>query len=332
MRFHRSITAALALGLLAATAQAQTPPTPTMPERAVNALEGLFGAHAGQRRAHPKGFCVRGAWISTGAGAALSTAPSLAAGARIPVQGRFSLAGGNPNAPDNADNARGLALHMALPGGQVHDFVMISLPLFAVRTPEDFAQNLEIRRPDPATGKPDAEKIAAFVAARPGFARSGAWFRANPPSDSYASAPYFGVHTFLFRNAAGQVQPARWSFEPVGGRRGMTPEDRQRLGPDFLGAELAQRLAQGPAEWRVMLSFPEAGDPLTDATEAWPAERRSLEVARLVLDKAEPKEACERMMFSPIALPDGIAPSDDPVLRFRTAAYAVSFSKRVRGQ
>lgn len=329
MRAHSLILAALALGL--ATPQA-APRAQSLPERAVGALEGVFGAHAGQRRAHPKGFCAGGEWISTGAGAAVSVAPTLAAGARVPVQARFSLAGGNPNAPDNVDNARGLALHMALPGGQAHDFVLISLPLFAVRTPEDFATNLELRRPDPSTGRPDQARIDAFVAGQPGFARVGAWFRANPPSDSYASAPYFGVHTFMLRDAAGAVQPARWVFEPVGGRRGLTPEDRQRLGANFLGAELEERLGRGPAEWRVSLVFPEAGDPLTDATVAWPEGRRSLEVARLVLDRVQPKEACERLMFSPIALPEGIAPSEDPVLRFRTAAYAVSFAKRVRGQ
>lgn len=331
MRFHRPLLAAFALGLLAAPALAQAP-APTMPERAVNALEGLFGTHAGQRRAHPKGFCVSGEWTATGAGAALSVAPTLAAGARFPVQGRFSLAGGNPAAPDNVDNARGLALHMALPGGQVHDFVMISVPLFPVATPEDFATNLELRRPDAATGRPDQDKINAFVAARPGFARAGAWFRENPPSDSYASAPYFGVHSFLLRNAAGQVQPVRWLFEPVAGRRGMTVEDRQRLGANFLGTELEQRLARGPAEWRVSVVLPQEGDALTDPTQAWPADRRSIEVARLVLNKAEPGGACERTMFSPIALPDGIAPSDDAILRFRTAAYAVSFAKRIRGQ
>jgi catalase len=327
MRFPRPLLATLGLCLIASSALAQS-----MPDRAVNALEGVFGAHAGQRRAHPKGVCVSGEWISTGAGAALSVAPTLAAGARFPVQGRFSLAGGNPAAPDNVDNARGLALHMALPGRQAHDVVAISVPLFTIGTPEDFAANLEIRRPDPATGRPDPEKINAFVATRPGFARAAAWFRENPPADSYAAAPYFGVHTFLLRDAAGAVQPVRWIFEPVAGRRGMTAEDRQRLGPDFLAGELATRLAGAPAAWRVLVVLPEAGDPLTDPTQAWPADRRSIEVARLVLDKVEPREACERRMFSPIALPDGIAPSDDPVLRFRTAAYAVSFAKRIRGQ
>lgn len=331
MRPHASRLAAVSIGLLLAALPGAAP-AQSMPERLVQSLEGLFGAHAGQRRAHPKGLCVAGEWSSTGAGAALTTAPSLAAGTRVPVEGRFSLAGGNPNAPDNVDNARGLALHMVLPGGQAHDFVLISAPLFGVRTPEDFATNLENRRPDPSTGRPDQAKIAAWVAAHPEATRQAAWIRANPPSDSYAAAPYFGVHTFLFRDAAGKVSPARWRFEPVEGRRSLTAEDRQRLGPDFLAGEIAARLERGPAEWRVFLVFPEPGDALTDATVAWPEDRRSLEVARLRLDRVTPREACERRLFSPIALPDGIAPSDDPILAIRTAAYAVSFAKRVRGQ
>ena len=38
--------------------------------------------------------------------------------------------------------------------------------------------------------------------------------------------------------------------------------------------------------------------------------------------------ACEAMMFDPLVLPEGIEPSDDPVLRVRSAAYAVSHSRR----
>ena len=34
-------------------------------------------------------------------------------------------------------------------------------------------------------------------------------------------------------------------------------------------------------------------------------------------------------MFNPLSLPDGIAPSDDPILLARPGAYAVSFARRV---
>jgi catalase len=39
--------------------------------------------------------------------------------------------------------------------------------------------------------------------------------------------------------------------------------------------------------------------------------------------------ACEPINFDPLVMADGIAPTDDPVLRFRSPAYAVSFAKRL---
>lgn len=317
---------------LPAAAQSPAPANPATPDQLVDALEGVFGRNAGLRRAHPKGFCVEGEWASTGAGAALSTAVTLAPGTRVPVLGRFSLAGGNPRAPDNVDNARGLALRLDLPGNESQDFVVISAPMFGVRTPEQFRDNLLVRRPDPATGQPDQARIQAFVAANPEVTRQAAWIRANPPSDSYASAPYFGVHSFLFTNAAGQTRPARWTFEPVEGRRSMTPEDRQRLGANFLEGEMTARLGRGPAEWRVFLTPAQDGDPLTDATQAWPEDRPRIEVARLSIRRIAAADACTGLMFSPVSLPRGIDPSDDPILQMRTPAYAESFGRRSGGQ
>ena len=323
----------LALPMAAqAQTQAQAQPDPATPEQLVDALEGIFGRNAGQRRAHPKGFCAVGEWTATGAGAALSKAVTLAPGTRAPVLARFSLAGGNPRAPDNVDNVRGLAMRLDLPGNETHDFVVISAPLFGVRTPEQFRDNLLVRRPNPATGQPDQARIQAFVAANPEVTRQAAYIRANPPSDSYASAPYFGVHSFMFTNAAGRTQPARWSFEPVEGRRSMTAEDRQRLGPDFLADEMAARLGRGAAEWRVFLTPAQPGDALTDATVAWPEDRPKVEVARLRISRIAAADACTGQMFSPVAVPEGIEPSDDPILQMRTPAYAVSFSRRAQGQ
>jgi catalase len=227
---------------------------------------------------------------------------------------------------------RGLALRVDLPGNESHDFVVISAPVFGVRTPEQFRDNLLARRPDPGTGQPDQSRIQAFVAANPEVTRQAAWIRANPPSDSYASAPYFGVHSFLLTDAAGQVRPARWTFEPAEGRRSMTAEDRQRLGTDFLAGELAARLARGPAEWRVFLTPAQPGDVLTDATVGWPEDRPRVEVARLAIRGVAAAETCTGLMFSPVSLPRGIDPSEDPILQMRTPAYAESFGRRANGQ
>jgi catalase len=38
---------------------------------------------------------------------------------------------------------------------------------------------------------------------------------------------------------------------------------------------------------------------------------------------------CEREMFDPLLLPEGIEPSNDPILLVRSEAYAVSLSRRL---
>ena len=103
-------------------------------------------------------------------------------------------------------------------------------------------------------------------------------------------------------------------------------------GGDFLQAELAERLGDAPVAYDLYLQFPEEGDPLNDASVAWPEDREKVNVGRLTLASVDPVGEvgpCDQEMFDPTALPDGIEPSDDPVLLIRAEAYAVSFSRRL---
>src|SRR5690242_9458007 len=103
---------ALTLMLAAAPAVAQE----AQPEQLVDALNGVFGAHAKMRAAHTKGICVKGNFTPTPEAAGLSKAPQFAA--PVPLVGRFSLGGGDPMASDSQkDNVRGIALHFQLPDG-----------------------------------------------------------------------------------------------------------------------------------------------------------------------------------------------------------------------
>lgn len=141
------------------------------------------------------------------------------------------------------------------------------------------------------------------------------------------------MNSFVFVNAAGQRQHARWTFEPVAGRVGLTPEERQARGPTFLNAELRARVAAAPAEWRVLLQLPAPSDPLDDAVTAWPADRPTIEVARLRITGVAPADGpgpCKDGIFNPTLLPDGIEASDDPVLTIRAEVYAVSLTRRSR--
>ncbi len=322
-----------ALGAVAAAPVAAPRAQEPSPEAVVDAFERVTGTHPGFRRSGAKGVCAEGEWASTGAGARLSAAAHLQPGARATAVARFSNGGGNPRAPDNAQAVRGLSLSLALPDGDTHEFVLINTPVFGARNVESLMRLLESRVPVPATGQPDPQRVAAANAANPDWMPQITYLRETPPPASYATAPYFGVNSFVFVDAAGERRHARWTFEPVAGRVGLSPEERQARGPDYLQAELRERVARAPAEWRVLLQLPRPGDPLHDATAAWPADRETVEVARLRITAVAPAGqpgACDPMMFNPLLLPRGIEPSDDPILHARPAPYAVSLSRRLQ--
>src|SRR5258706_10737567 len=84
----------------------------------VTALEGAYGVHPGERRNHTKGTCALGTFVGS-TEAAVYSRSTLFSGSSIPVVARFSLAGGNPTAPDADRSPRGMALEFRLPNGSL---------------------------------------------------------------------------------------------------------------------------------------------------------------------------------------------------------------------
>jgi len=132
---------AIAALILAGSAVAAFAADPT-PADLVDALNSVFGKHPGDRAAHTKGFCVTGQFTPSAEAPKLSKAPHFAK--PVPVIARFSLGGGDPKAPDNAqDNVRGLAVKFGLGNGAATDIVTISAPVFFVQTPALFVGFLQ---------------------------------------------------------------------------------------------------------------------------------------------------------------------------------------------
>src|SRR5580658_7400348 len=84
------------------------------PSRFIDTFQHVDGPHPGFRRNHAKGVGVSGTFESNGQGARLSKAVVFRPG-RIPVVGRFSLAGGTPYQADALRTVRGMALQFSLP-------------------------------------------------------------------------------------------------------------------------------------------------------------------------------------------------------------------------
>lgn len=318
-------TAALASHFLPATAHAQS----DLPQAQVNALEGLFGKQAGFRRSGAKGVCASGHFIGNEAGRRLSKA-AVFSGQKVPVVARFSVGGGSPKASDKGRSVRGLALDFQIPGGERWQMANISAPVFFVARPEQFAPFLQVRTPDPATGKPDPDKLKAFNEANPETLRQAAYLAKAPVPASYGSVNYWGVNAFELEGSAGN-RFARWQFVPEAGDIGLTEDQLKSLPDDFLAAELRDRAAKGPIAFDFRLQLAEAGDNLTDPTVAWPEARSTVSAGRLVIDQVSPDAtgACDGITFNPLVLPAGIKPSADPVLNARAAPYALSLGRRL---
>ncbi|XSG81714.1 MAG: catalase family peroxidase [Methyloligella sp. ZOD6] len=314
------------LGAFAATAGWFSPQRLT-PEKIVDRFEAYNGVHSGFRRNHAKGVCVSGVFEASGDGAAFSRASLFKPDTRVPVFGRFALAGGNPFISDSPSAVRSLALNFTLPHGEVWRTGMNDIPVFPVKNAQGFYELMAASHPDPATGKPDPEQMQAFLQTHPETATAMKLIKARAMSAGFADATYNALNAFQFVAADGTRTPVRWSVRPIDPPE---PSAVQESGENYLFDTVAEELEAGPLRWLLVATVGEPGDPTKDPTIPWPNDRQSVTLGTLTLTGVEDEEhgPCRDINFDPLVLPDGIAPSDDPILSARSAAYAVSFRKR----
>src|SRR5271156_898060 len=155
------------------------------PATMINTFERLNGEHPGFRRNHAKGVCVTGYFESNGQAQSLSKALIFLPG-RVPIVGRFALAGGQPYASDTPQNVRSLAILFKLPDGEEWRTAMINIPVFTVKTPQAFNDFLVASAPDPATGKNNPTAMNAFLAKHPETSAALQVIRSHPFSSGFA--------------------------------------------------------------------------------------------------------------------------------------------------
>jgi catalase len=295
----------------------------------IDQFEQDNGVHAGFRRNHAKGVCISGFFEGNGKASALSKAQLFAPG-RIPVIGRFALAGGQPYAADAALTVRSMALRFTLPDGEEWRTGMNNIPVFAVNTPQGFYDQLVASKPDPATGKPDPAKMKEFLARHPETVRAVAALKAATPSRGFADSTFNSLDAFRFVNADGVSTPVRWATVPVGPATPESPAQTTQADKNYLFDDLIAAIGRQPLQWHLVVTVGQPGDPTNDATIAWPGGRQTIDAGTLTIDHVEGEASgpCRDLNFDPLVLPTGIEPSDDPLLNARSAAYAQSFTRR----
>jgi len=297
-------------------------------DRMLAALEG-GASHPGFRRNHAKGLCVTGWFDSNGQAVSFSKASVFAAG-RVPVVGRLALAGSMPFQPDAPSTVRSLALRFLPPGGEEWRTGMINIPVFLVNSPEGFYDLLVASKPDPATGKPDGDKMKAFFGKHPEMLPALAIVKAAPVSSGFGDATYNGLNAFRFINAQGLSTPVRWSVVPMQAVVPQTAMQAATTDKNYLFDDAIAQLGKHALQWKLMVTVGQAGDPTADPTLPWPPDRQKIDAGTITLNQVSSEDGgpCTDVNYDPLVLPAGIAPSDDPILSARSAAYARSFTLR----
>jgi catalase len=289
-------------------------------------FEQVYGRHDGFRRNHAKGLSVTGSFASNGAGAAICRAAVFRPG-NVPVIGRFSLSGGLPDQADKPGIVRGLGLLLQVNGQQWRS-AMVNIPVFLDATPQAFYDRMLVSKPLPDTGKPDPQKMAAFLDRHPETVAAMKLLKQSPPSAGFAESTFYGLNAFYFTNSEGATVPVRWSVVPQDAGAAAVPPSS--VGKDYLFDDLIRAVAQRPLNWRLMLTIGEPGDPTNDATKPWPQSRRSIDAGTITITAVQTEEAgnARDINFDPLVLPDGITASDDPLPAARSAVYSRSFTLR----
>lgn len=300
------------------------------PESALDTIERAARTCPGFRRAHARGLVTRGTFVATPDAARLSRAEHFQ-GASIPCEVRFSNAAAVPHAPDmespKTGKVLGLGVRFHCPSGAVASFASINLPVFVARTPEEFIAFTEAQTAK--DGKPDLRKVLWHVLTHPHILPGVKAATSLRPTRTFASETFHGLHTYYFVNEQGERQAARYRFLPRLTLPPYTAEEARQKPSHYLLDELRHRLDKEPFRYDLVATLAEPGDVLDAASTAWPEARRKISLGTLSIESVhEDQRAAEMLVFDPGGVVPGIETSDDPILKFRSRIYSVSFARR----
>src|SRR5262249_49604871 len=92
----------------------------------------------------------------------------------------------------------------------------------------------------------------------------------KPPPVSFATTPYFGVNAFAVTNAKGERAYVRYRMVPAAGEHYLDDAAIKSKSPDYLSAEIRERLGAGPVQFDWFAQVAGAGDKTDNPSVAWP--------------------------------------------------------------
>jgi catalase len=292
-------------------------------EALVEGAQEIFGFHPGYRVLHADGRIYRGTFEALPNAKEFTRAAHLQGG-KIPASVRFSKGGGNPDAPFTA--TVGMATRFYLPNGRTTNLVMLSQPLFPVRTPEELLEAIAAAKPDGPHGPLNRDGLHTFLAAHPATARVMQMRAEALAPVSFANTEFHAIHVFRYINADEIVTNVRCHWVPQAGVKGRPASELAQESKEMLLEEFDEHLKRGPVRYNLVLELAEPGDPLDDVTVLWPEDRRRVTIGTLEITAPITLEELGdlEMNHDPTKVTDGIELNDDPIIQARRGVYEVS--------
>lgn len=306
------------------------------PDRVIDCLhrmESQLRNVPGFRRGHARGIGFHGTFRASAEVAALTTAEHLQ-GTPIECVVRLSNGGASPYLADRSGpktgNPLGHAVRFELPSGDHTTWTGLNLAAFPPHTPDDFIAMVTAQKPALPGGAANPLAMAAFVAPRPHAFRGVKAAATLKPPKSFATARFNGFHSYWLVDADGRRRAFRFRWMPVAGIQSFDPAQDAILPPQYVIDEIRGRVAEGPVAWKLVFQMAQDGDEIDNLTKQWPESRPLLVAGELVVDRLHAdQQLVEEMIFDPTRVPPGIECSGDPLLHFRSEAYAESHRRRL---
>ncbi len=294
-------------------------PSSLDPAAAIDRLRAAFGGPAAHRTLHAKGRFYAGTFTPTPEAGALGRARHLHE--PTPVVVRWSNAGGNAAVSDRTPDIRGMAVKFRLGDGTATDLLGQTSPRFPTDDPEEFVAMTEA----------SVHKLTfpLFLARHPRMVPAivaGVRGKAISTPVTFAETTFYPIHAYGWLDAEGRRTWVRYVFVPQAAKADRL--DERFSGPDALFEEMAARLARGPVTHEVRVQVAGAGHDPHSSTSVWKGAREIVAGRISVTEALTDQEAGGPVVFDPTRVVDGIELSDDPILRYRPAAYTESVSRR----
>jgi catalase len=258
--------------------------------------------------------------------------------AATPVFARFSTVAGGAGSADTVRDVRGFAVKFYTSEGN-YDLVGNNIPVFFIQDAIKFPDLVHAVKPEPHHAMPQAasahDTFWDFVSLMPESTHMLMWAmsdRAIPRS--YRMMQGFGVHSFKWVNARGEVHFVKFHWKPLLGKHSLVWEEAQQIAgkdPDFHRRDLWEAIESGAyPEYELGVQLIPEDDAasfpidLLDPTKLIPEELVPVTpVGRMTLDRNPDNffVETEQVAFHPGHLVPGIDFSNDPLLQGRLHSY-----------